>query len=64
MLKMGKLLEAPLQKELVQSFHDYFELFAWYYKDMLGLDEDFVVHNLVVEKGAISMKQKPRKIPF
>ena len=56
---MGKLLEAPLQNELVQSFHDYFELFTWSYKDMPGLDENFVVHNLVVEKGAIPIKQKP-----
>ena len=31
---------------------------------MHGLDENFVVHNLVVEKGAIPVKQKPRKIPF
>ena len=56
MLKIGKLLEAPLQKELVQSFHDYSKLFAWSYKDMLGLDEDFVVHNLLIEKGAMPMK--------
>ena len=31
---------------------------------MPRLDEDFVVHNLVVEKGAILVKQKQRKIPF
>ena len=59
LLKIGKLLEAPLQKELVQSFHNYFKLFTWSCKDMLGLDENFVVHNLVVEKGAILVKQKP-----
>jgi len=53
---MGKLLEEPLQNELIQSFHDYFELFAWSYKDMPGLDENFVVHNLVVEKGAMHVK--------
>jgi len=64
LLKMGKLLEEPLQQELIQSFHDYFELCAWSYKDMPGLDEDFIVHNLIIEKGAIPMKQKPRKIPF
>jgi len=28
------------------------------------LDENFVVHNLVVKKGAVPIKQKPRKIPF
>ena len=64
MLKMGKLIEAPLQNELIQSFHEYSELFAWSYKDMLGLDENFVVHNLVVEKGAMPIKQKARKMPF
>ena len=31
---------------------------------MPRLDENFVVHNLVVEKGAIPIKQKPWKIPF
>jgi len=64
LLKMGKLLEETLQQELVQSFHDYSNLFAWSYIDMPGLDENFVVHNLIVEKGAIPVKQKPRKIPF
>ena len=29
---------------------------------MPGLDENFVVHNLVVEEGAIPIKQKPKKI--
>jgi len=61
---MGKILEAPLQSELIQSFHDYFELFTWSYKDMPGLDENFVVHNLVVEKGAMPVKQKARKMSF
>jgi len=56
LLKMGKLLEEPLQQKLVQSFHDYSELFAWSYKDMPGLDKNFVVHNLIVEKGAIPVK--------
>ena len=56
LLKMGKLLEEPLQQELVQYFHDYFELFAWSYKDMPRLDENFIVHNLIVEKGAIPVK--------
>lgn len=64
MLKTGKLLEALLQNELIQSFHDYSELFAWSYKDMLGLYESFVVHNLVVKKGAMPIKQKPQKMPF
>ena len=53
---MGKLLEAPLQNELVQSFHDYSELFVWSYKDMPGLDEDFIIHNLIVEKGVVPVK--------
>jgi len=61
---MSKLLEEPLQNELIQFFHDYSQLFAWSYKDMLGFDENFVVHNLVVEKGAVHVKQKPKKIPF
>lgn len=61
---MGKLHEEPLQKELIQSFYDYFKLFASSYKDMLELDESFAIHNLVVEQGAILAKQKPRKIPF
>jgi len=55
-VKMGKLFEEPLQQELIQYFHDYFELFMWSYKDMPGLDDDFVVHNHVVEKGAIPVK--------
>ena len=64
LLKMGKLLEEPLQQELIQSFHDYSKLFAWSYKDMPRLNENFVVHNLIIKKGVIPVKQKLRKIPF
>ena len=31
---------------------------------MPGLDKNFIVHNLVVEKGTMPIKQKLRKIPF
>ena len=31
---------------------------------MPRLDENFVVHNLVFEKGVVPIKQKPRTIPF
>jgi len=61
---MGNLLEEPLEKELIQSFYDYFELFAWSYKDMPRLGESFLIHNLVVEQGVAPIKQKLRKIPF
>ena len=56
LFKIGKLLKEPLQKEFLQSFHNYFELFAWSYKDMPRLDEDFLVHNLVVKKGVVLVK--------
>ena len=31
---------------------------------MSRLDENFMVHNLVVEEGAVPIKRKPRKMPF
>jgi len=64
LLKIDKLLKEPLQNELIQSFYDYLELFAWSYKDMLGLDKNFMVYNLVVKEGAVPVKQKSRKMHF
>jgi len=62
--KISKLLEEPLQNELIQSFHNYSKLFAWSYKDMPRLDKNLVVHNLVVEKGAVHVKKKTKKDTF
>ena len=42
-VKVGANLETSVKKHLTQLLHDYVEVFAWSYKDMLGLPtkEDF-----------------------
>ena len=40
--------------------HDYVEIFAWSYKDILGLDTDIVVHHLLTKEDCPPVKQKVR----
>ena len=42
--------------------HDYVEIFAWSYEDMLGLDTDIVVHQLPTKDYCPLVKQKVRRI--
>jgi len=64
LFKMGNLLEEPLQKEWIQSFHDYSKFFTWSYRDIPGIDENFMVNNLVLEEGEVLVNKKLRKLPF
>ena len=45
-VKVGANLEPSIKKHLIQLLHDYVEVFAWSYEDMIGLDEDIAVHRL------------------
>ena len=38
--------------------HGYIEIFAWSYKEMLGLDTDIVVHRLSTKEDCPPVKQK------
>ena len=45
-IKIGSNLESSVKERLIQLLHEYVEIFAWSYEDMLGFDTDIVVHRL------------------
>ena len=57
-VKIGANLEDSVNIKLVQMLHDYVEVFAWSYKDLLGLDTNIVVHRLPMKEGFSPIKQK------
>ena len=61
-VKIGANLEDSVKNRLIQMFHEYIEIFAWSYEDMLGLDTDIVVHRLPMKEGFSPIKQKVRRM--
>ncbi|KAI5398880.1 hypothetical protein KIW84_064315 [Lathyrus oleraceus] len=45
-VKIRALLEESVKKGLIELLREYFDVFAWSYEDMLGLDTDIVQHFL------------------
>ena len=61
-IKIGANLEPSVKERLIQLLHDYVEIFAWLYEDMLGLDTDIVVHRLPTREDCAPVKQKVRRM--
>ena len=61
-VKIDTNLETNVKYRLIQMLRDYVEIFAWSYKDMLGLDTDIVVHRLPTKEGCPPVKQKVRRM--
>ena len=57
-VKIGANLEGSIKNMLIKILHDYVEIFAWSYEDMLGFDTDIVVHRLPMKEGCPPIKQK------
>lgn len=53
---VGALLISDEAEEYHQLLLEYKDIFAWTYKEMLGLDPVIVVHHLVVMPGAQPVK--------
>ena len=61
-VKVGANMEPSVKKRLTQLLHDYVEVFAWSYEDMLGLDTDIVVHHLPTKEDCPPVKQKVHRM--
>jgi hypothetical protein len=42
---------------MIALLQEYLDLFAWSYKDMLGLDTSIVVHKIPLGKGCKSVRK-------
>ncbi|XP_039686840.1 uncharacterized protein [Medicago truncatula] len=60
-IKIGASLEASVKKKIIELLREYDDIFAWSYKDMLGLDHDVVEHRLPLKPECPPVKQKLRR---
>ncbi|XP_071924992.1 uncharacterized protein [Coffea arabica] len=49
------------EKAYIELLREYQDIFAWTYKEMLGLDPKVAVHHLAVKKGVRPVKQAQRR---
>ena len=57
-VKIGVNLEVKVKQRLIQMLHDYVEIFAWSYEDMLGLDTNIVVHRLPTKEDCLRLNRR------
>jgi len=60
-IKIGALLDAKVKERVVELLREYFDIFAWSYKNMPGLDPDVVEHRLPLKPECPPVKQKLRR---
>ena len=60
-ISINPLLTPPEKKELVSLLKEYHYVFAWQYKEMLGLDLEMMAHAFNIEPRAKLVVQ-PRRI--
>ena len=58
---VSALLSAEEIEEYYQLLLEYKDVFAWTYKEMLGLDPIIIVHHLAVKPGTRPIKQTQRR---
>ena len=59
-LKIGSPLSTNERDRLIHLLRSYLDVFAWSYKDMLGLDPSIVQHHLPILPHVRPIKQKLR----
>ncbi|XP_070022412.1 uncharacterized protein [Nicotiana sylvestris] len=57
---LSALLEVYEESTYIELLKEFRDVFAWSYKEMLGLDPKVVVHHLAVKNGARPVKQAQR----
>jgi len=60
-IKIGASLDPVVKKRIIELLKEYVDIFAWSYRDMLGLDTDIVVHRLPLKPEYPPVKQKLRR---
>ena len=60
-VKIGELLHPDVKRKLIELLKEYFDIFAWSYQDMPGLDTDIMEHHLPLKPECPPIKQKLRR---
>ncbi|VVA38327.1 PREDICTED: LOW QUALITY PROTEIN, partial [Prunus dulcis] len=59
---ISKLLEEPLNDEIIALLHNFKDCFAWHYHEMPGLDRGRVEHMLLIKEGYLPVKHARRRM--
>ena len=62
MIQVGNTLTTSEKDALVTLLTEFKEVFAWSYKDMLGIDTDIVQHCIPIDPTMKLVKQKLRRM--
>lgn len=57
-----KMVDNPEREEMIALFKEYLDVFAWFYKDMPGLDPRIASHKIPLYPDAKVKKQKLRRM--
>ena len=60
-VKIRELLHPGAKRKLIELLKEYYDIFAWSYQDMPGLDTDIVEHHLPLKPKCPPIKQKLRR---
>ncbi|RDX83079.1 hypothetical protein CR513_36042, partial [Mucuna pruriens] len=55
-------MPSDLRQRLVELLREYADIFAWSYRDMLGLDTTIMEHRLPLVPNAILVRQQLRRM--
>ncbi|RDY01272.1 hypothetical protein CR513_15425, partial [Mucuna pruriens] len=61
-IRVGKLMLLDLRQRLVELLREYADIFAWSYRDMMGLDTTIVEHRLPLDPNVVPIRQKLRRM--
>ncbi|RDX68112.1 hypothetical protein CR513_52931, partial [Mucuna pruriens] len=59
---VGKQMPSDLKQKLVELLKEYADVFAWSYRDMLGLDNNIVEHKLPLHPNVVPVRQQLRRM--
>lgn len=61
-VKIGTSISGGTRYNLITLLREYKDVFAWSYQDMSGLDEDIMVHKLLLKPECKPIQQKLRRM--
>ncbi|RDY11603.1 hypothetical protein CR513_03703, partial [Mucuna pruriens] len=61
-IRVGKQMSPGLKQRLVELLREYVDIFAWSYRDMLGLDTTIMEHKLPLIPNAIPVQQQLKRM--
>ena len=61
-VKIGAVLSVEIKKEMIDLLHEFTNVFAWSYQDILALSTEIVEHRLPLKSECKLVQQKLRRM--